>query len=386
MVTTKKFLYVLILGIIIAGVGYFSYSFFFQKDKVVSTDHEKIKKIEEPEVTFAAFGDTMMHEPQIKDGKTATGYNFNHVFKEVKSYLSKPDIAIGNFEMTLAGPSKPYNGYPLFNAPDQIVDALLNSGVDVMSTANNHAIDTGAAGLKRTYQQLSKKGLLPVGTASKQEEQKPTIVEKNNIKIGFLAYTEHTNGNPVPQKFLVNKIQSQQIAKDIKQAKTMGAKFVVVSLHFGVEYQRQPNEFQQKVAHQALKDGADVILGSHPHVLQPMEKVMVNGKQKLIIYSMGNFISNQSDTHTDEGIILFFKAKKDAKRGILLQDISYLPTMAYKYTKGGKKRYVVIPEDSPEPKQLGYPGLQSAKWKSVWNNTTKLMKQKGDFPTFAPQP
>lgn len=331
----------------------------------------------------------MMHSPQIKDGQQIDGsYNFNHVFKEVKPYLSQVDYAVGNFEMTLAGPSKPYTGFPLFNAPDQIVDALKNAGVDLMSTANNHSADTGVLGIKRTYQQMKEKGLIPFGTAPTKQEQKPLVLEKNNIKTAFLSYTEHTNGNVVPQKqkYLVNMIQSKQIAKDIKRAKAEGAEFVIVSFHYGAEYQRQPNEMQKKVSHQALKDGADVILGSHAHVLQPMEKVKMDGKDKFIIYSMGNFVSNQSDPHTDEGIIVYFNIKKEPSKQVTLTNISYLPTFVHKYNKAGKRSYVIIPTDKEQPKLLDYPGFNQSKWRSNWTNTTQLMKQKGAFPTFSPQP
>lgn len=371
------------------AVGIFvSYSFLMESDNE-SQKNITTKPPEDNKLTIAAFGDTMMHLPQIKSGQQPDGsYRFDSFFKEVKPYLSQADLTIGNFETTLAGKQKPYAGFPLFNSPDEIVDALKNAGVDLMSTANNHSIDTGAAGVRRTYEVLKKKQLLPVGTASRPEEQKPTILEKNNIKIAFLAYTEQTNGNPVPkdQPYLVNRIDSNQIKQDIAEAKKRGAEFVVVSLHFGVEYQRQPNEKQKQIAHQVLKDGADVILGSHPHVLQKMERVKEGNKTKFIIYSMGNFVSNQSDPHTDEGIIVYLNLKKDAKtKQVNLDEVSYLPTFVHKYQKNGKRHYAIIPQTSPQPKMFSYPGYNESQWIKAWKNTTSLMNQEESFPTFSPQ-
>lgn len=383
----KKILFVISFCVIIALVILIPLSL-MQNDQPPSKSIKK-KPPAESKLTIAAFGDTMMHLPQIKSGLQADGsYRFDSFFKEVKPYLSQADLAIGNFETTLAGKQKPYAGFPLFNSPDEIVDALKNAGVDLMSTANNHSMDTGAAGVKRTYDLLKKKQLLPVGTASRLEEQKPTIVEKNKIKIAFLAYTEQTNGNPVPkdQPYLVNRINQTQIKQDIAQAKKQGAEFVVVSLHFGVEYQRQPNEKQQQIAHQVLKDGADVILGSHPHVLQKMERVKEGNKNKFIIYSMGNFVSNQSDPHTDEGIIVYLDLKKNFKtKQVNLEKVSYLPTFVHKYWQNGKRQYTIIPQTQSQPKMMSYPGYSKNKWMEAWKNTTTLMNEQESFPTFSPQ-
>lgn len=333
----------------------------------------------------------MLHSPQIVSGLTPNGgYQFDHFFAEVKPYLQTADLTIGNLETTLAGKEKGFKGYPQFNAPDQIVDALVNSGVDLMSTANNHAMDTGEQGVKRTYQILKQKGIHPVGTAPTPEKQKPTIIKKNGITFAFLAYTEHTNGLPVPtgKEYLVNKIDTKKIAEDIKESKKLGAEFIIVSLHFGNEYQRQPNQTQIKIAKQTLQAGADVILGSHPHVLQPIEKVNIQGKEKLIIYSLGNFISNQFFPHTDEGIILFFDVEKNQEtKQIKLKNISYLPTFVHKYHKAGKNNYVIIPMEKSQPTEtLSYPNLSPSKWKQAWTNTVTLMKEKATLPTFSLQP
>lgn len=349
------------------------------------------KKESQPSIVkIAAFGDIMMHGPQIKSGAKSDGsYDFNSFFQEIKPYLLSADLAIGNFETTLAGPEKGYKGYPQFNAPDQIVDALKNIGIDLVSTANNHSMDTGVQGVKRTYKTLKEKGILPVGTAPSPQERVPTIVKKNGITFAFLAYTEHTNGLPVPQDqpYLVNQIDSDQIREDIQKSKALGAEFVIVSLHFGMEYQRKPNEKQIQIAHQSLQDGADVVLGSHPHVLQRMEKVNMQGKEKLIIYSMGNFISNQFMPYTDEGVVLYFDVFKDPKtQKVQVKNVSYLPTLVHKYQKAGKNKYVVLPLESDPPKtKHDYPGLSLTRWQQAFSNTVQLMKEKGSFPVYSRQ-
>jgi poly-gamma-glutamate synthesis protein (capsule biosynthesis protein) len=337
-------------------------------------------------VQIAVFGDIMMHSPQIKAGEQNNKYDFSHFFHDVKPYLERPDIAVGNLELTLAGPSKPYTGYPLFNSPDEIIDALLASGVDAVSTANNHSMDTGEAGVRRTLQVLKEKKLKAFGTASSQEERNtPLIIEKNGIKIAFLAYTESTNGNPVPKDYLVNRIDLPLIRKDIQKAKEMGADFVSVSLHWGVEYQRKPNEFQKKTAQEVLKAGADVIVGSHPHVVQPIEKVTIDGQEKLIIYSLGNFVSNQQDTYTDEGLIVYFDIARDpTSKKVKLIKVSFLPTYVHKYNKNGKRQYTVLPLEKEAPTKLpDYPELTVDTWKRAYRNTHSLLTENTAFPTFS---
>lgn len=339
-------------------------------------------------VRIAAFGDIMMHNPQIESGKLDNGkYDFRKFFKEINPYIEKADIAVGNLELTLAGPSQPYSGYPRFNAPDEIVDALKDAGVDAVSTANNHAMDTGVLGIIRTYQVVKEKGIKPFGTAPSEKERKPLIIEKNGIKIGFLAYTEHTNGNPVPQNkpYLVNRIDVNQIKKDIQTARQMGAEFVCVSLHWGQEYMRQPNEFQKETAKKVLESGADAILGSHPHVIQHIEKVKVGGKEKLLIYSLGNFISNQSDPYTDEGVIVYFDVEKDPKTNeVKLANVSFLPTFVHRYIENGKSQYVIIPEETAEPVNLpNYPGLKESKWKEAYQHTFEIIRETDAIPAFS---
>ncbi|SFJ50751.1 CapA family protein [Thermoflavimicrobium dichotomicum] len=359
---------------------FFDFFGLFQTKPVKQEPKTSPKQTGPSRVQIAAFGDIMMHDWQIKDGEKEDGsYDFHQFFTKIKPYLTSPDLAVGNLEFTLRG-KKPYTGYPHFNAPDEIVDALKDAGVDVVSTANNHAMDTGAAGVKRTYKVVNEKGIKTAGTAPSAEQRKPTIVEKNGIRFAFLAYTETTNGIPVPEDYLVNRIDLKQIRKDIQEAKKQGAEFVAVSLHFGEEYQRKPNEYQRKVANQVLKDGADVILGNHPHVLQRVEKVKMDGKEKLIIYSMGNFISYQVKEHTDESAIIYFDVVKDpAAKKVQITHVSFLPI--YTYKKGYHVEVVPMPSETPASLD-GYEGLTEKKWKNAYENIVEVINEKQNFPIY----
>jgi poly-gamma-glutamate capsule biosynthesis protein CapA/YwtB (metallophosphatase superfamily) len=339
-------------------------------------------------VHLAAVGDIMMHSPQIRAGQlTKGGYDFRPFFKEIKPYIDSTDLAIGNLETTLAGKSHPYSGYPRFNAPDEIVDALTYAGIDLVSTSNNHSLDTGEKGVIRTYQTVQAKGVQPVGTAPSSTQRHATLVEKNGIQFAFLAYTQHTNGLPVPtnKPYLVNVIHPQQIAQDLQTVRQQGVDFICVSLHFGEEYQQEPNEFQRKIVRQVLEDGADVILGSHPHVLQPIEKVLVAGKEKWILYSLGNFISNQHDPYTDEGAIVYFDVVKDPeKKQTYLKEVTFLPTYVHKYHANGKSQYVVIPMEKKSPVRLErYPGMSAVKWEAAWSHIYTTLTKNGEVATFS---
>jgi poly-gamma-glutamate capsule biosynthesis protein CapA/YwtB (metallophosphatase superfamily) len=338
-------------------------------------------------VTIAAIGDVIVHESQLQAGKRGNHYDFNGFFQAVKPYLSATDLTVANLETTLAGPSKPYSGYPNFNTPDEILDAVQYSGIDILTTANNHAYDTGEKGVIRTHLTIKKKGFLTTGTAPSHGERKGVLVEKNGIKIGFLAYTEQVNGTPSldNKSYLINRINPKLITKDIQELKQQGAESVVVSLHWGTEYQLIPNDFQKETALKVFQAGADVILGSHPHVLQPIEKMIVNGKEKLIIYSMGNFISNQSDPHTDEGVIIYFDVKRNQKNGqISVSSTSFLPTVVNKYKKDGILQYLIVPLPTKEPANLSnFPRLTRKKWESAWSNTEAMMTKNDAFPVFS---
>lgn len=324
------------------------------------TDHADLP--EQPyttEATLVAVGDIMVHYPQIVSAYSVTTatYSFDDNFEEVSPILKSGDWVIGNLETTLAGSNYPYTGYPQFNSPDELADALVNAGFNILGTANNHSYDRREAGLLRTLEILKEKNIVSVGThASPEERDDVTIVTKHNIDMALLAYTYGTNGIPLPpdKPYLVNLIDEEQMRADIEQARIAGADVITVMLHFGNEYARQPNDAQKRLAKQLITWGADIILGSHTHVLQPYEWIETEddsgqSRRGLVVYSMGNFISNQGPEHdlpiyTDVGVIFKVQIKKHfPEEKIELGVVESIPTWVHKYRDASKRHYRILP-------------------------------------------
>ncbi|MGD1713339.1 CapA family protein [Dapis sp. BLCC M172] len=305
------------------------------------------------EAKLIAVGDIMMHGMQIKSGYNSKNksYSYKSFFTEVKDILSAGDWVIGNLETTLAGSKSGYTGYPLFNAPATLADAIKWAGFNILTTANNHSLDRREKGVLKTLENLRERDIYPVGTAaSLAESQDILMVEKNEILMAFLAYTYGTNGIPIPKgkDYLVNLIDEQKIIQDISKARQQGADIVTVSLHFGAEYQRLPNTQQKQLVKNLVNGGADIILGSHPHVVQPYKIFRIaeeNGgiRQAVAIYSMGNFISNQTRKYTDLGVIFQVNIQKSfPEETINISAVEALPTWVHRYRKNGKLNFRVL--------------------------------------------
>ena len=312
-------------------------------------------KPEIKEAKLIAVGDIMMHSTQTRSGYDAKSqiYNFDSFFALVKNILSKGDWVIGNLETPLAGEDVGgYTGYPLFNAPAQLADAAKKAGFNILTTANNHALDRGEKGVIRTIANLRDRQIAFTGTsASATQASKPLISTKNNISLAILAYTYGTNGIPIPKgkDYLVSLIDEKKILKDIAKARKQGADIIAISLHFGDEYQRQPNPQQKQLVENLLKAGADIILGSHPHVVQPYKIFKFPGKngktrKAVAIYSMGNFISGQMKDYTDLGVIFQVTIrKKFPEKTAEITGIKALPTWVHRYTLNNQVKYRVLP-------------------------------------------
>ena len=312
-------------------------------------------KPEIKEAKLIAVGDIMMHSTQTRSGYDAKRqiYNFDSFFAPVKNILSKGDWVIGNLETPLAGEDVGgYTGYPLFNAPAQLADAAKKAGFNILTTANNHALDRGEKGVIRTIANLRDRQIAFTGTsASATQASKPLISTKNNISLAILAYTYGTNGIPIPKgkDYLVSLIDEKKIVKDIAKARKQGADIIAISLHFGDEYQRQPNPQQKQLVENLLKAGADIILGSHPHVVQPYKIFKFPGKngktrKAVAIYSMGNFISGQMKDYTDLGVIFQVTIrKKFPEKTAEITGIKALPTWVHRYTLNNQLKYRVLP-------------------------------------------
>ena len=312
---------------------------------------EKIDTLLTAEINIV--GDLMCHSTQfnyahVKDDS----FDFSVVFSEVKKYLSDADFTIGNFETVLAGNKKRYSGYPYFNAPDDFLLAIKEAGFDFLVNANNHAIDKGVKGVERTINVMDELGINHTGTyLSQHDRDSIRIININEIHFAILSYSYSTNGIPLPKgkNYIINLIDYDLIEKDIAEARNEGVDIVLVYFHFGDEYQREPNSYQKEVINNTINSGADIIIGSHPHVVQPVNYFKTN-KANLdtgfVAYSLGNFISNQRWRYSDSGVILKIKVSKNILTdSVYLSDVSYLPTWVFKgKTKKGRE-YIILPAE-----------------------------------------
>ena len=298
-------------------------------------------------ITLLFAGDLMQHTEQIKAAKTPDGYDYSDCFKHVKEEISRADVAVANLEVTLGG--QPYRGYPAFSAPDEFLYAIKDAGFDVLLTANNHCLDRGKKGLERTILMLDSLQLPYAGTYVDSEARSrryPLLVEKNGFRIALLAYTYATNGLSPVAPTLVNYIDKEQMKEDILAARRMNPDVIIACMHWGVEYRSLPEKAEKELADWLIAQGVDHVIGSHPHVLQPMEvraDTQVNDKH-LVVYSLGNFISNMSKVHTDGGAMVKLELKK--LWGITrLEKCSYSLVWTSRPVLSGKKNYELYPSE-----------------------------------------
>lgn len=310
-------------------------------------------------ITLLFVGDLMQHQAQIDAARTDSGsYCYTSCFTHVKSRISEADIAIGNLEVTLGG--KPYRGYPAFSAPDEYLTALKDAGFDVLLTANNHCLDRGSQGLERTIQQLEANGISYAGTYRNEKERRvryPLFIEKKGFRIALLNYTYGTNGIRVTSPNVVNYIDRVQMMQDICSAQARRPDAIIACLHWGNEYQRMPNREQQELASWLLAQGVTHIIGSHPHVIQPIELRTDGHRQHVVVYSLGNFISNMKAPHTDGGLMLTLELEKHPLTDSPIpphlpswkQSLSYEPTpLVPPYTQVTRCDYSLIWTLRPE--------------------------------------
>ena len=312
---------------------------------------------EDSHLKLTAIGDIMCHNSQYIDAYSQSEgtYNFSYVFEDIKEYVETADIGIGNLETTFAGPQKGYSNYPRFNTPEQLATNLKDFGIDILATANNHSMDTNYDGLVSTLNYLDSAGISHTGTNRSPEEQNTILIkEVNDIKIAFLSFTYGTNGITIPsdKSYCVNLIDEALILNQLNLAKQANPDLICVNMHWGTEYQTTQNITQENLANLLFQNGVDIILGSHPHVLQPMEKrsvVLADGTQKecFVIYSLGNFISAQTKENTRSSIILNIDIFKDGDTNkTSIENISYVPIYMYKASSGAKKFRVLDIEKS----------------------------------------
>lgn len=343
-------------------------------------------------IKIAAVGDILMWRKQIQSARFGgTGkYSFDSMFKEVTPYLKAADLTIGNLETTFSGRERNYQkrnpatGYPMFNCPDELASTLKKAGFDMLTTANNHCMDRGIDGLKRTVRILDQHGLAHTGTyRTREDSKKYLVVNKKGIKIGILAYTYGTNYIPVPKdsSWAVNRINDKQMISDLHKLRGQ-VDLIIVALHFGREFYRYPNKRQQQLVQKLFRNGADIILGAHPHVIQPMAVYRFKQsdgtvKRKFVIYSLGNFISVRmfNNLHSESGVILNLIIKKNEKGETRITDIQYIPTWVHRRNKKTGMTFRVLPIrkfiNNPDPYLIA---KDLSTMQQVWKNTTSHLK------------
>lgn len=369
----SKLLKVLIVFFVLAFLGIVAYNISenirgtdFANNTVVSLEEsEKHKKgekseeskpkeekpIEDSHIKISVLGDIMCHNTQFADAydNSTKTYDFSYVFEDVQEVTSDADISMGNLETTFAGAEKGYSNYPHFNTPEQLAYDLKEMGVDILTTANNHCMDTGYAGLESTLNYLDDAKIEHTGTNRSEEEQNKILVKEiNGVKIAFLSFTYGTNGIAIPsdKSYAVNLMDEDFVLSQIELAKKENPDLIFASVHWGIEYQNVQNKDQEKWADFLIANGVSVIFGSHPHVLQPMEYREVqseNGETRVgfVIYSLGNFMSGQTQKNTRTSIILNLNiTKKGDTSEIFVDDVSYIPI--YTYKGSGNKKYKVM--------------------------------------------
>ena len=324
--------------------------------------------------TIAAVGDVLTHEGIANRARNYAGskggFDFKPMFEKVKPMLSGADVAVCNIESPISKNNQNLSYYPRFHVPREIADAVVDAGFDYCSTANNHAIDAGPGGVIETVEVLDAAHLAHAGTGRNPEEAaRPAVIDVKGLRLAFLSYTFSLNGLTLPadRKWMVNMIDSARMLADARAAKAAGAAFVAVSVHWGTEYQAEPNEQQRKVAEELLTSpDVDLILGHHVHVIQPVAKV----GEKFVFYGMGNFISRQGayccPAETQDGII-FNLELEEVPGGAVVRKVTYTPTWVE--AAGARILPVAAELDSPTTSSSTRRELQIS-----WRRTTSAVK------------
>lgn len=298
-------------------------------------------------VSMLFVGDVMQHDGQIEaayNPSTKT-YEYDEGFQFVKPIIQEYDLRVANLEVTHAG--KPYKGYPQFSAPDELSKVLKTAGFNVILTANNHSCDGGSKGVIRTLDVLDELGLTHTGTFRNQEERDknyPLIVEKNGLRIAMLNYTYGTNGLSVAKPLIINYIDSALIKADIAKAKNeLKADYIVCNMHWGTEYKPLPNGYQKLYEDVCYRAGADMVIGGHPHVLQPIEKKTVAGKERLTVWSLGNFVSNMQIRYTRGGVMVGADIQQKDKK-VTLGEVRHHLVYVLKKQEGVIRPFYILPD------------------------------------------
>ncbi|MCJ7447473.1 MAG: CapA family protein [Bacteroidales bacterium] len=307
-------------------------------------------------ISLLFIGDIMGHDEQIlsAENRDTRTYSYDDVFRYIKPVISEADIAIANFEVTLAGP--PYKGYPLFSSPASLAAACKNAGIDYLVTANNHAADRGKTGIAGTINRLDSIGMPHTGTFPDQAARDslyPLMIKQSGVSLAILNYTYGTNGLKVPGPVIVNMLDKNLIINDIEKARHKNPDLIILLLHWGTEYDTIPSKIQTDLAEYFFSQGVDLIIGSHPHVLQKMvwHKRDSADKDRILVYSLGNFITNQRKPKTDGGSMVRIELTRNGN-SLDVSDAGYYLTWVYTPVEKYRKKFYILPcseyENKPE--------------------------------------
>ena len=350
-------------------------------------------------------GDILIHRPVLASAQTSSGYDFSSILTRISPYFSAYDYMVANLEVPCGGTEGgEYRGYPTFNCPDQILDAFKAGGLDLFLTANNHTYDTGYKGLLRTQKVLKERGVDYTGTRETADGPTYIIKDINGIKVGFACYTYETksavagrkalNGillsaeaGPLVNSFDYNKLDEfySKAENDYKKMLSEGADAVIFYMHWGNEYQRTLTKHQTAMAQKLADIGVDVIVGGHPHTVQPFDVLKgEKGNETVCIYSVGNLVSNQRKAlmdsdghsgHTEDGMIFEVEFEKWSNGETKIKSLNILPLWVNLKTVGGKRVYEIAPLDLSvaDWSTLGLSGSALNEAKASYNRTMKLV-------------
>lgn len=309
------------------------------------------------EAVIMMTGDLMCQTRQQEAGQTSTGYDFNESFDFVRNLFAKADLVVGNLEATIT-PTSPYMAEmieveerPHLNAPAPFLEALRYAGYDLVVMSNNHNCDTGVRGVYDTLDRVDEYRLVHTGLFRNTEEPRYVVMDVDGIKVGYLSYatyfnTKETHFTQEGRDALLNAYSKERLDRDMAAARAAGAEYMIVYIHWGVEYSNEPEEQQRIWAQELADSGVDYIIGSHPHALQPYDVITASdGRQVPIVYSMGNFVSHQKKVVTKDTIILRIILKRDGNGRVYLAKEGYVPGRVFLSFNG--RDYAVVPVTSP---------------------------------------
>ena len=339
-------------------------------------------------VTIRVAGDFVIHSGVFNSAIKAGGGtpDFSEMLSPIAFYLSQADFTITNVDGVMGSDAflkkHPYSGYPAFSTPRQLIGNLKSCGVDLMTLANNHALDYYFDGLKSTISSMVESGMPYIGGYSTLEDKRTArVFDVGGIRIGFLNYTDGLNQmdkipslDPDALKYGVDFWPYADIDADISRLKTEGAELIVCLMHWGIEYQLQPGQSQQNKAQKLADAGVDVIIGGHPHVVQKAEYVTckATGKKVLCLYSLGNFLSDQRNDGKDSGLIFDFTVTRDEDGNITVSDPCYVVTHVWRKANGsGGYTYRIVFSDADEP----YPGMNTNEYRYMLDEAQKIEKR-----------